>query len=312
MRIIKSVFVGLSLLYLLAINSAVYAHPAYSKVVVFGDSLSDPGNAFALTGQFQVRPFASIIPDAPYARGGMHFSNGKTWVEELSKDLQLPSGPAFRNPLLFSNYAIGGARARSSGSGADLTDQINMYMGQHNGDADSNALYVILIGGNDIRDAIFAYDPMDPSVSNSILSEALTSVGDNLTRLAKAGARYFLIGNAPNLALVPAILQQGLPAQMLAGGMSISYNAQLDGILSSLSAVPDVNVSKLDIFALLNQLESSPQIIGLTDVTDTCITPTVIAHAVCTNSKQYLFWDGIHPTHTVHMFLAGQALKALN
>ena len=132
--------------------------------MVFGDSLSDPGNAFVLTGQVSVRPF-SLIPDAPYARGGLHFSNGKTWAEVLAKDLHLPSGPAFRNPFHFSNYAIGGARARSV-TGADLTDQVNLYLGKHHNDADPAALYVILIGGNDIRDAIVAYQT-DPSGKTS-------------------------------------------------------------------------------------------------------------------------------------------------
>ena len=109
----------------MAISTSVFAQHTYTKVVVFGDSLSDPGNAFALTGNISMRPF-SLIPDAPYARGGMHFSNGKTWVEVLSKDLRLPSGPAFRNPGQFSNYAVGSARARSV-TGADLTDQVNMF-----------------------------------------------------------------------------------------------------------------------------------------------------------------------------------------
>src|SRR5437870_5726450 len=49
--------------------------PARS-VVVFGDSLSDPGNAFVILHKVAVPPFSSLIPDAPYARGGLHFSNG--------------------------------------------------------------------------------------------------------------------------------------------------------------------------------------------------------------------------------------------
>jgi phospholipase/lecithinase/hemolysin len=295
---------------LLIVHTTVFAHQAYSKLVVFGDSLSDPGNAFILTGQFSVRPF-SLIPEAPYAIGGMHFSNGKTWAEVLAKALHLPSGPAFRNPLWFSNYAIGGARARSSGSGADLTDQINIYLGQHNNVADPNALYVIMIGGNDIRDAIVAY-PSDPNSSNEIIAEALTSLGNNLQTLVADGARNFLIGNAPNLALVPAVLQQGLPAQMLAGGLSIAYNGGVDGIVNTLSAAPYLHVAKLDVFNLLESLVNAPQQIGLTDVIDTCITPGVIVHAICRDQDDYLFWDGIHPTHTVHEFLAYQAYQLVH
>ena len=311
MNIKNAGLLGILLALLLTGSNSVFAHRMYSKEVVFGDSLSDPGNAFALTGQFSVRPF-TLIPDAPYARGGMHFSNGKTWAEVLAKRLHLPSGPAFRNPVRFSNYAIGGARARSV-TGGDLTDQVSAYLGQHNSVADPKALYVILIGGNDVRDAIVAFQT-DPTgdTSGQILQAAVTSVADNLQSLAAAGAQHFLIGNAPNLALVPAVLQQGALAQFLAQLSSVQYNAALDGTVDTLASAFSLDVKKLDIFALLQSLVSNPKQLGLTDVTDTCIHPGVIVHAVCRDTDDYLFWDGIHPTHTVHKYIARTALHLLH
>lgn len=70
-------------------------HRPYQRVVVFGDSLSDPGNAFVLLRQVERPPFP-LIPDAPYARGGLHFSNGKTWVEQMADEmgLSVSVGPA--------------------------------------------------------------------------------------------------------------------------------------------------------------------------------------------------------------------------
>src|SRR5262245_32758782 len=84
----------------LALLALVVSVPALAapphRFVVFGDSLSDPGNAFILIRDVEVPPFDSIIPNAPYARGGLHFSNGPTWVEQLSLiDRAVPSaGPA--------------------------------------------------------------------------------------------------------------------------------------------------------------------------------------------------------------------------
>jgi phospholipase/lecithinase/hemolysin len=288
-----------------------FAHQAYSKVVVFGDSLSDPGNAFALIGQFSVAPY-NLIPDAPYAIGGMHFSNGKTWSELLAKDLHLPSGPAFRNPLRFSNYAIGGARARSAGSGTDLTAQVNLYLGEHNQVADPNALYVILIGGDDIRDAIVAVQTTgNPAAAGPILTAAVTAIADNLQALAAAGAHHFLIGNAPNLALVPAVSQLGPVAQLVAQGASQSFNTGLDQAVDAATTAFSLDVTKLDVFSLLQSLVSNPGQIGLDDVTDPCITPGVIAQAKCVTPAHYLFWDGIHPTEAVHAFFAQQAFNLL-
>src|SRR6266704_4453450 len=95
----RSVGVGLLALFaLLQANPAAAGAP--QRFVVFGDSLSDPGNAFVLLRDVEVPPFDGLIPDAPYARGGMHFSNGATWVEQLAIiDHALPStGPALLNP----------------------------------------------------------------------------------------------------------------------------------------------------------------------------------------------------------------------
>ena len=297
--------------FLLCLSSSAFAGHAYSRLVVFGDSLSDPGNAFALTGQFSIRPF-SLIPDAPYAIGGMHFSNGKTWAEVLAKDLRLPSGPAYRNPLVFTNYAVGGARARSL-SGVDLSDQVSLYLSSHNNHADPKALYAILIGGNDIRDAIVAFQT-DPSgaASVQILMEAITSVATNIQALASAGAHTFLIGNAPNLALVPAIIGQGAGAQDLAGVLSAQYNAFQGSTVAGLGKAFSLQVDNLDVNGLLQSLVLFPKQLGLTDVKDSCITPGVIVHAICRDPDDYLFWDGIHPTHTVHEFLGKQAWQLVH
>jgi outer membrane lipase/esterase len=80
----RIVRVGVLALVVLAPASPALAGPPH-RFVVFGDSLSDPGNAFVLLKDVEVPPFDNLIPDAPYARGAFHFSNGQTWVEQLSR-----------------------------------------------------------------------------------------------------------------------------------------------------------------------------------------------------------------------------------
>lgn len=48
----------------------------FAKLVIFGDSLSDPGNYFVAFGTVSHQPFVPI-PEAPYAIGGHHFSNAR-------------------------------------------------------------------------------------------------------------------------------------------------------------------------------------------------------------------------------------------
>src|SRR5690349_3973503 len=111
------------LLFTLLVSLVVFSSVAsaaerrYSQLVVFGDSLSDPGNHFAVTHQVSVRPYEPI-PDASYAIGGFHFSNGETWIEQVAGRAHLPSGdgPALRVLRVFTNYAFGAARARAVSS----------------------------------------------------------------------------------------------------------------------------------------------------------------------------------------------------
>ena len=111
MKTIGRRFGQLLLLALLALSAGMAEAGGYNRLVIFGDSLSDPGNFNAAFGLYTVAPYAPI-PPAPYAVGGMHFSNGPTWVEQLATDMHLrtSAGSAIRSPGVASNYAVGGAR----------------------------------------------------------------------------------------------------------------------------------------------------------------------------------------------------------
>ena len=91
-------------------------HRPIDRIVVFGTSLSDPGNAFALSGQHLEPPYSTLNPltlipesETPYKVGGNHFSNGLTWVEQLALPLGLWTSvrPAYvESSNGSSNYAV--------------------------------------------------------------------------------------------------------------------------------------------------------------------------------------------------------------
>ncbi len=71
-----------------------------SRVVVFGDSLSDIGNIDDAT--------LGVVPGRTYYNG--RFSNGPAWVERLASDLGAPPlGPSTAGG---DNFAYGGADFR--------------------------------------------------------------------------------------------------------------------------------------------------------------------------------------------------------
>ncbi len=283
------------------------------RFVVFGDSLSDPGNAFVLLRDVEIPPFDSLIPDAPYARGAFHFSNGPTWVEQLSLiDHAVPSaGPALFIPLLFSNYAVGGARARHEGP-FDLSTQVGLFVRDFRGQGPSGALYIVFAGGNDLRDALGAL-AQDPTFATSlgIVQSALDAISDNLLTLHAAGARHFLVPSAPDIGLAPAVRLLGPAAQGAATFLAAQFNGGLEAILKSLESSLGVGIVRLDVFRTLNEIVAAPAAFGLTDVTHPCIVLNTRADAFCATPNKFLFWDGIHPTVAGHRILAERANAAL-
>ena len=287
--------------------AAVTASSDYDRLVVFGDSLSDPGNAFVLTGMVLEPPYTALIPDYPYARGGHHLSNGATWIERLARKMKLrkSAGPALRKPGKFSNYAVDRTRAcpdSPSPSHLDLTSQVGMFLTQF-GAASDSSLYVMFAGSNDVRDAL-----VNPEMGESILGCALLSLSDNIQALIAAGARTFLIPNVPNLGLIPAVALQGPEAQQAATEVTFFFNLQLESILSAIEAASagQVTFYRLDTFELLARTAlEHPEL----NVTDPCI--DVFSGTVCKHAKNYLFWDGVHPTRTGHKLIAEEAASVL-
>lgn len=311
MNKLRRIFAAGVFLFMLLVSGSAAAGP-YQRLVVFGDSLSDPGNAFALIQRVSVPPF-ELIPDAPYARGGLHFSNGSTWIEQLGADLHLgmSAGPALRAPGVFSNYAVGAARARP-GALDDLGSQVVSFLGDFGGAAPPDALYVVFVGSNDLRDALVALS-VDPSGNTSfgILDAALGAIRDNLTALASAGARQFLVANAPDIGLTPAVRAQGPAAQAAALTLVTAFNNGLEAILGGLEQNAPVHIARFDVFGILNQVVADPAAVGLADAVDSCITPDTRAGAFCAQPDKFLFWDGIHPTRAGHAILAQRAETVL-
>jgi len=292
---------------------AAFAHGAYEHVVAFGDSLSDSGNFYALTGQHSLAPYAPV-PSAPYAIGGHHFSNGATWVEYLAVTLRTPasSGPALQGNERFQNYAFGGSTARAGGLVPDLSTQVGMFLSDKNGIADSAALYSIWIGGNDVRAALesLASDPTG-AASGAIITAAVTAIGENAYNLWLSGAREFLILNVPNFSALPAIRAQGPQAQAAALQLSMYFNAALADVLEQLRILPQIEIHELDVFSFLNDVAATPAEFGLENVVEPCLSFGVATDAVCNEPGRYLFWDAIHPTTALHAILADAAADLL-
>src|SRR5579863_4091319 len=120
---------------------------AYTAMFAFGDSLSDAGNDYLIDG--------GTDPVSPYFQG--RFSNGLTWVEDLSNMLGLGAlTPSLKGG---NDFAFGGAEtgptAIEGTNPGDLLDQVAQYRLEH--PQYQGALYTLDIGGNDIIKALDEY-----------------------------------------------------------------------------------------------------------------------------------------------------------
>ena len=310
----------------------------YDGLVVFGDSLSDSGNKYVVTGLSNTPPYdlldPLLVPDGPYTKGGLHHSNGKTWVEQYAQPLDLGAlvRPALRNPGEATNYAYGGARARdasATSSNLHLPMQVTTFLADTGGVASPDALHVIFIGGNDIApDAVTAFATIDPAVGIGIIIDAFVSVGDRMVELYTAGARKFLIMNVPDMGLIPAMNPPlNVPqASGLGTCLSVLYNdgsplpfpygqscppfppgiPGLNTVLDQLEVnLPGIEIIRFDMFERLQQIVTFPEDFGLLYGSGHCVEPEVPPFA-CKDPDDYVFWDGTHPTKAVHTIIANE------
>lgn len=264
-------------------NLAPHAAAAlgFSRIIAFGDSLTDNGNFFAATGDTQP-------PSPPYFEG--RFSNGPVWVEGLAASIG----------VALDDFAVGGALTGRDNENDDpsipaafpgLLDEIDTFVALNPGGGPADALYVVWAGANDLL-APF-------SDAAAVITGAMVNIATAIGTLVVAGAQHFLVPNMADLGLTPLAGALGVSAQLTA--LSAAFNTALDGTLASLG----VDFRVLDVFGLMNTVIGDPGAFGLTNVTMPCL--DLAGPSVCADPAGYFFWDPIHPTAVAHTLLADAA-----
>jgi phospholipase/lecithinase/hemolysin len=268
-------------------SANVPAHP--TRVIVFGDSLSDAGNAYI--GSLHDR-----APSPPYYYG--RFSNGPVWVELFAANFGLAVDAALRGG---TDFAVGGAKA---GSGADsLPHQADLYLLLSVlSRPDRGALYIVFGGGNDIRSALKLTDPA-PALANAALSIRRT-----IEHLAAWGAVNFLVPNVPDRGLTPAAHERGSAREE--EEFTRAYDAGLDAAVRDLPGELRINLVWVDFWSVVERAFAAPRQFGFANTTDPCLVHRQSGYRQCTDPGKYVFWDDIHPTLSGHGFLAAAALAA--
>jgi phospholipase/lecithinase/hemolysin len=260
-----------------------------SQIIVFGDSLSDTGNAYIAT-------LHDKAPSPPYYHG--RFSNGPLWVEDFAANFGLATQPALSGG---TDFAVGGAKAGSSADRlpyqADLYLLLSVFSRP-----DPRALYVVFGGGNDVRSALNKPDPAHQ------LAHAALSVRQMIEHLAAHGAVNFLVPNVPDRGLTPAARTRGTAERETT--LTLAFDAGLEAALRDLPGRLHINLVWVDFWTAVERAFAAPQRYGFTDITQPCLVHDGSGYRQCAEPGHYVFWDDIHPTQRGHLFLAAAALAA--
>ncbi len=309
----KSIMLRLLLPVVLVFSSWANADSSYTQVYVFGDSLSDTGNLASVTGDFPSPPF--------YMN---RVSNGAVAVEILANKMGLTALASLHllGPEVGTNYAVAGANAAGV-QPIDLAAQTSIFLANHGYAAPEDALYVILIGGNDIRSA---RNVIDSVLANSIVDAAVVQVSQTISQLARSGARSFLLINAPDIGVIPEtrILSQltndpGMPYR--ATRLSKRFGKKLKKAIEHMDeaendASGELDIAQFNLLKFFNKLVKNGSKAGFSNTTDACFSSiTFTFNPGCNygqNFDQYIFFDEIHPTARVHAIIGNAFYQALD
>lgn len=300
--------IALSFLWISPVEAALRK---FDAIYTFGDSLSDTGNVYTVSGQ--------TFPPEPFYTNG-RFSNGNNWVDYLGQKIGINPvnytslSPSNSIPSSGVNFAFGAAKTDGALAGAPFSgvkQQVDAYESLLNGQsADPNALYIVWVGANDYLDG--ATNPQ------SVVDNLSASIED----LINTGARNIMIGNLPLLGEIPAASSQGEQVSGALNALTIAHNTFWDRELDRLSSLfPQSNLISLNTFELIANIQANPEAFGLSDGTNNCTSidfPNVSAadvpgwqNCLSNNPDEYFFWDNQHPTTAGHQLIANFAAQSL-
>lgn len=279
---------------LVALCAAPASAATFSNAFFFGDSLSDTGNILAATGGAQ--------PLAPYMPG--RFSNGPVWVEYLAAGIG-HAGASQASLMGGNNYSFGGARTAGGGSIPSVLAQVGMFSSAH-AVADADALYVVVAGGNDMRDARSG----NPANIGAAAVAATDNLKTALGMLAAKGAKNVLVANLPDLGATPEAMALGLTG--VSSQATNAFNALMGGVVSYGAGI-GLNMSFFDFAALGaavrdDALNNGGAVYGITNVSTPCGAFQGSVGIACNVSQ---FSDALHPSAVSHQFMGAAAIAAV-
>jgi phospholipase/lecithinase/hemolysin len=259
----------------------LFPDESISQVVVLGDSLSDNGNLYAVTG----------YPPPPYWQG--RASDGPVAVEYLAQRLGVP---------LMDFAWIGATTGVGNLVDGGTVDTIGLFglpgmttafqYAFPANPVDPNALYAVLGGANDL------WSVTNPEEASVAIGKAVTNLMIMVGTLQSLGATQVLVANMPDLGKTPGFLDMDPQISYFFTQVSLGFNDALKANLPP-------GMHYFDTFSRFSSITANPEEYGLSNVTDQLM---LVPGA---DPDKYFFWDGAHPTTAGHAIIANALYQSV-
>ena len=290
-KFIRRALIGASTLAFATFGATPAAAQEVDRIIAFGDSLADSGNALQL---LLSSPFVSPATKAQlqqlYPSG--RFSGGTNYIDTLSEILNAP----------VLNYAVGGAQTGTLNQFGPLpgfSQETAIFLSgttppgtifPPNGGFQEGDLLALSIGVNDGRAFYQANPTATIAQAQAAALVSVTNATNNLNLLVAAGPPTISYVSL-NAGLTPDVL--GTPSlAALGNAFSTTFNTGFQTTLAGYAA-DGVIVHYLDGPTVLANVAADPAAYGISNL----YCPPIPAPTCIINSTGYLFYaDGVHPT----------------
>ena len=317
----------------------------FTHIFVFGDSLVDAGNALGLAEWYGDLTFSDLPDGAPTEELGYfegRFSDGYAYADLLSnKAVGIVSEPVFPfgyvDPWLgieiapfksepdsiSQNHAYGGAQVRGGDeAGLDLDEQTDAFRDAVDGDAPPGGLYIVTMGGNDVRNlAKVGSPPADELGGYAVLDKVVQQLIHELGQLIDDGARNFLITGMPDVGIIPdydvdhnGILDAAEQARADGGTMFAAYLdlmirtevvPALEGMGATVTYVPMTSYEEGGATVTAGLDLILPTIEALNGLAPGTLTTDLLTY------QELVFFDDVHPNAQVQALFGSYAQALL-
>ncbi|KAJ8471295.1 hypothetical protein OPV22_025638 [Ensete ventricosum] len=333
--------VTISLLFTTASITTITAGAGEAVIFAFGDSLSDVGNNNYLPFSLAKSDYPWYGIDYYNGRPTGRFTNGRTIGDIISAKLGVPSSPPYLSLSMNDDAILGGVNYASGGAGIlnetgiyfiqklSFDDQISCFektkvaitrkIGKLAAKRLCNdALYFIGLGSNDYINNYLQPVLADGHIYTLSQFEDLLidTLEGQLTRLYKLGARKVVFHGLAPMGCIPSQRATAADGKCLGfvNDYVLQFNSRVKKLLVGLnSKLPGAQMAFADCYNVVLDLINHPEQYGFkVSHTSCCNVDTTVGglclpnSRLCSDRKEYVFWDAYHPTDAANEVIANQ------